>query len=151
MKRFHVHIAVDDLATSIRFYNNLFGMPPSVEKTDYAKWMLEDPKVNFAISNRGREAGLDHLGIQVEEQAELAEVTERLKSADEAVVEQEAACCYANSKKSWANDPSGIAWETFLTTGENTTYGDASSQSCEVPRIAKSRKVMAIKSCCAPS
>ena len=150
MKRFHVHISVPDIAASVSFYSTLFGIGPSLQKADYAKWMLEDPKVNFAISNRGREPGLDHLGIQVEADSELSEVAERLKTADETIVEQNATCCYANSKKAWVTDPVGIAWETFLTSGESTTYGGQESQSCEVPRISKGRKMLEIKSCCAP-
>ena len=150
MKRFHVHISVPDIAASVSFYSTLFGTAPTVQKADYAKWMLEDPRVNFAISNRGREPGLDHLGIQVEEESELSEVAERLKTADEAIVEQEATCCYANSKKAWSSDPVGIAWETFLTHGDSTTYAGENSQTCEVPRIAKNRKTLEIKSCCAP-
>jgi catechol 2,3-dioxygenase-like lactoylglutathione lyase family enzyme len=125
MKRLHVNVAVDDLEPSVRFYSTLFGAEPSVVKPDYAKWMLEDPRVNFAIAARGRRPGLDHLGIQVEDQAELGEVYGRLRAAERPVLEQGAvACCYANSEKSWTTDPQGIAWEAFLTTGESTVYGD---------------------------
>ena len=102
---------------------------PAVVKTDYAKWMLEDPRVNFAISTRGRTAGLDHLGIQVENKDELHEVYARLNKAGGTVIEQgETACCYAKSEKSWIDDPAGISWETFHTTGENTDYGDGSGE-----------------------
>jgi catechol 2,3-dioxygenase-like lactoylglutathione lyase family enzyme len=149
MKRFHVHVSVPDIAASVRFYSNLFGAEPNVLKDDYAKWMLDDPRINFAISNKGREPGVDHLGFQVEDDAELEEVATRLKSADEAVLEQAATtCCYAESKKAWTTDPVGIPWETFLTTGESTVYGG--SQICETPRLAKGRKALEIKSCCAP-
>jgi catechol 2,3-dioxygenase-like lactoylglutathione lyase family enzyme len=126
MKRLHVHVSVDDLVQSIDFYATLFATKPSVVKPDYAKWMLEDPRVNFAISARGRnEVGLDHLGIQVETQDELHEVYDRLRQADRPVLQEGATtCCYAKSEKSWITDPQGLSWETFLTTGESTVYGD---------------------------
>ncbi|HEY8698361.1 MAG TPA: ArsI/CadI family heavy metal resistance metalloenzyme [Rhizomicrobium sp.] len=126
MKRLHVHIAVDDLSRSIGFYSTLFGAKPSVVKADYAKWMLEDPRVNLAISLRGaRLTGVDHLGIQVESDGELRDLASRLKFAGEQTRDQEAAtCCYAQSNKSWVNDPSGVRWETFFTFGEATTYGE---------------------------
>jgi len=124
MKRLHVHISVKDLSTSIRFYRELFNTEPVVTKDDYAKWMLEDPRVNFAISQRNRATGVDHLGIQVEDRAELSEVYERLKRAEGPVIEEgETTCCYAQSEKSWIEDPQGVEWETFLTTGESTVYG----------------------------
>jgi hypothetical protein len=126
MKRLHVHVAVDDLALSIRFYTALFAAPPSVAKPDYAKWMLDDPRVNFAISQRGAAAGLDHLGIQVETADELREVYGRLKAAERPVLEEgDTTCCYAQSEKAWIADPQGLAWETFLTTGDSTVYGDS--------------------------
>jgi len=131
----HVHVAVDDLKQSIDFYSALFAAQPSVTKVDYAKWMLDDPRVNFAISTRGRQAGLDHLGIQVEDKDELNEVYARLHMAGGNVIEQgQTACCYAKSEKSWIDDPSGISWETFLTTGESTDYGDGSGE--RVARVA---------------
>lgn len=146
MKRMHVHVAVDDLAASINFYSALFAAEPSLVKPDYAKWMLDDPRVNFAISARGRAAGLDHLGIQVEDKNELNEVYARLHEAGGTVIEQgQTACCYAKSEKSWIDDPAGIAWETFLTTGESTTYGDGSGE-----REARIAKAINDKSCCAP-
>lgn len=124
MKRLHVHVAVDNLPEAIGFYSTLFGAQPEVEKPDYAKWMLDDPRVNFAISMRGARAGLDHLGIQVESAAELDQVHERLKRAGQPVQEVgRTACCYAQSDKSWINDPAGISWEAFFTTGESTFYG----------------------------
>jgi len=129
MKRLHVHVSVDDLPHSIGFYSALFAADPAVIKTDYAKWMLDDPRVNFAISTRGRQAGLDHLGIQVENAGELQEVYARLRKAGGNVIEQgQTACCYAKSEKSWIDDPAGIAWETFLTTGESITYGDGTGE-----------------------
>jgi catechol 2,3-dioxygenase-like lactoylglutathione lyase family enzyme len=125
MKRLHVHISVEDLDRSTEFYATLFGAQPTVVKDDYAKWQLEDPKVNFAISTHGGRVGVDHLGIQVDEGAELAVLADRLKAAGETTFDQEAAtCCYARSDKSWVNDPSGLRWETFHTFGEATTYGE---------------------------
>ena len=125
MKRLHVHVAVDDLDQSKAFYATLFGSDPSVVEHDYAKWMLDDPKVNFAISKRGRAGGLDHLGIQVESTEELAEITDRLKAAEARIAtEENAACCYARSDKTWAADPQGVRWESFLTHGLITTYGE---------------------------
>jgi hypothetical protein len=145
MKRLHVHVAVGDLSQSIRFYSTLFAAQPSVVKSDYAKWMLDDPRVNFAISTRGREPGLDHLGIQVENADELHDVYDRLSQADGTVVHQgETACCYAKSEKAWIDDPAGISWETFLTTGDTTTYGDGSGE--RVARVAKEKP----SACCSP-
>jgi catechol 2,3-dioxygenase-like lactoylglutathione lyase family enzyme len=125
MKRMHVHMSVQDLDQSIRFYSTLFASAPTVVKPDYAKWMLEDPRVNFAIStHNGRAAGLDHLGIEVEDTSELHEVYGRLEQAEGPVLEEGATtCCYARSEKSWISDPAGVAWETFHTTGESTVYG----------------------------
>ncbi len=126
MKRLHVHVSVDDLAHSIRFYNTLFAAEPAVIKPDYAKWMLDDPRVNFAISTHSMEKGLDHFGIQVETQDELHEVYDRLQEADRPVLEEGATtCCYAKSEKTWVGDPQGVPWEVFLTTGESTVYGDS--------------------------
>lgn len=145
MKRLHVHVAVNDLNQSIGFYSALFAAQPSIVKSDYAKWMLDDPRVNFAISSRGREAGLDHLGIQVEDAQELQEVYARLRVAGGEVIEQgDTACCYAKSEKSWIGDPAGISWETFLTKGESTNYGDGTGEN-DV-RIANEKK----SACCAP-
>jgi hypothetical protein len=126
MKRLHVHVSVDDLDRSIGFYSALFATEPTVTKSDYAKWMLDDPCVNFAISTRSAKSGLDHLGIQAETQDELQEVYGRLRQADRPVLEEGATtCCYAKSEKSWIVDPQGLPWETFLTTGESTNYGDS--------------------------
>jgi predicted enzyme related to lactoylglutathione lyase len=125
MKRLHVHVAVDDLERAVPFYATLFGAAPSVRKHDYAKWMLDDPRVNFAISQRGRAAGLDHLGIQVEAADELAAVAGRLSDAGQSVFsEHQTTCCYARSDKAWVTDPAGISWETFLTHGSATVYGE---------------------------
>lgn len=125
MQRLHVHVAVSDLEKSIAFYSTLFGAEPSVLKPDYAKWMLDDPRVNFAVSRRGAAAGVDHLGIQVESDDDLEAVARRLSAAGERVAEQrQAACCYARSNKAWARDPDGVSWETFHTTGAVTTYGE---------------------------
>lgn len=125
MKRLHVHVAVEDLDRSIGFYSTLFAAEPAVLKDDYAKWMLDDPKVNFAISSRAVAGGVDHLGIQVDSREELDELAGRLKQAGEATRDQEAAtCCYARSDKAWVNDPTGVRWETFYTFGDATSYGE---------------------------
>ena len=124
MKRLHVHVAVEDHAKSVQFYSTLFAAEPSVLKSDYAKWMLDDPRVNFAISQRGAAAGVEHLGIQVETADELHEVYGRLREAGRPVLEEGATtCCYAHSEKSWISDPQGVSWEAFLTSGESTIYG----------------------------
>jgi predicted enzyme related to lactoylglutathione lyase len=142
MKRMHVHVAVEDLSVAIGFYSALFATQPSVVKPDYAKWMLDDPRVNFAISARGARAGLDHLGIQVESADELQEVYARLHEAGGKVfAEGQTICCYAKSEKSWIDDPAGIAWETFLTTGESTDYGVSVERGARVARD---------KTCCTP-
>src|ERR1700704_5791387 len=145
MKRLHIHMAVEDLPRSIGFYSALFAAEPAVVKADYAKWMLEDPRVNFAISTRGRQPGLDHLGIQVENSDELQEVYGRLHKAGGDIIEQGATvCCYATSEKSWIDDPAGIAWETFLTSGESTDYGDGTGE--RNARVAHEKQ----SACCAP-
>lgn len=157
MKRFHMHVGVSNLDASIAFYNLLFGAEPSVLKSDYAKWMLEDPRVNFAISMReGAAKGIEHVGLQVEDAGELAEVYARMKAADRPVLEEgTTTCCYANSEKSWIADPDGVVWEAFLTSGGSTTYGgspdleqlsnaDAAAGACCVPQAA----APAASSCC---
>lgn len=143
MKRLHIHVAVDNLERSIGFYSTLFAAPPSVLKDDYAKWMLDDPKVNFAISARdGRAGGVDHLGIQVDSDDELRTLAGRLKAAGETTRDQEATtCCYAQSNKAWVDDPSGVRWETFFTFGDATSYGE------DEPAIAPQPQA----SCCAPA
>jgi hypothetical protein len=142
MKRFHVHVAVHDLQQSIRFYSALFGTVPSVEKADYAKWMLKDPRVNFAISTRGNKAGLDHLGIQAENEAELEDLGSRLAQADVSVMPQKgASCCYAKSDKYWTLDPQGVAWESFHTLDSVPTYGSDTKINVAEGKVA----------CCAPT
>src|ERR1700749_4795851 len=129
MKRLHVYVSVDDIPHSLGFYSARFASQPAVVKPDYAKWMLDDPRVNFAISTRGREPGLDHLGIQVENTDELHDVYARLREAGGNIIEQgQTTCCYAKSEKSCIDDPAGIAWETFHTTGESTVYGDGTGE-----------------------
>lgn len=125
MKRLHVHVGVTDLDRSIGFYSTLFGAAPSVVKGDYAKWMLDDPRVNFAVSSGDRpQKGIEHLGIQVESDGELGEVYDRLRAADRPVLDEGGTtCCYAKSRKSWISDPDGVIWEAFHTTGESTVYG----------------------------
>jgi catechol 2,3-dioxygenase-like lactoylglutathione lyase family enzyme len=144
MKRLHVHVSVDDLAQSIRFYSTLFSAEPTVLKSDYAKWMLEDPRVNFAISTQpGRASGISHLGIQAENEDELVEVYDRLSRAERPIVEaKNATCCYAKSDKQWIADPQGVPWETFLTYGESTVYGEGS--------LSKLKEVSE-GACCAPT
>jgi catechol 2,3-dioxygenase-like lactoylglutathione lyase family enzyme len=151
MKRFHVHLSVQNIPQSVRFYSSLFAAKPVVLKADYAKWMLDDPRVNFAISQRTPEMGVRHLGIQVEDAGELQEVYGRLKEADRPVLEEGATtCCYAQSEKSWIEDPQGVKWETFLTTGESTVYGSEepgveTAACCEpaavvaIPQVPKAR------------
>ncbi|MEO6929460.1 MAG: ArsI/CadI family heavy metal resistance metalloenzyme [Casimicrobiaceae bacterium] len=139
MKRFHVHLGVPDLAASIRFYSDLFGAPPSVEKPDYAKWMIEDPRVNFAISHRGGNAGLNHLGLQAESAEELAAIETQFAAANAAQLydEHNISCCYARGDKHWTQDPQGIAWEGFHTLDSIPVFGatvaaagSASTASC---------------------
>lgn len=147
MKRLHVHVGVTDLDQSIGFYSTLFAAQPTVVRDDYAKWMLDDPHVNFAISS-GNHAhkGIEHLGIQVESGEELSEVYGRLKAADRPVLEEgQTTCCYAKSEKSWIADPDGVVWEAFLTNGEATVYGDS-------PELAKLASANAAEGqCCAPA
>jgi catechol 2,3-dioxygenase-like lactoylglutathione lyase family enzyme len=146
MKRLHIHVGVESLDRSIGFYSALFAAEPTVTKTDYAKWMLDDPRVNFAISSdRHAVKGVEHLGIQVEDSAELAEVYARLEQADRPVLEEGATtCCYAKSEKSWIADPDGVVWETFLTSGDATVYGD----SPELAQLASANA--ADGACCTP-
>ncbi len=127
MKRFHVNVRVADLNKSIRFYETLFGKAPTVTKPDYAKWMLEDPRINFAISESTQLRGINHIGLQVDSQDELAEVQGRLDAAEEKTFRQpETECCYATSSKTWARDPDDVSWEMFVTHGQITHYGDGS-------------------------
>jgi catechol-2,3-dioxygenase len=123
MKRFHIHVGVKDLTHSIQFYSTLFGQQPTKVKEDYAKWMLEDPRVNFAISTRAGKEGVDHLGLQVDEAHELSAISECLRKADLGVFDEGATtCCYAESSKAWVKDPSGIAWETYHTMNDAETF-----------------------------
>ena len=125
MKRFHVNVSVTDLDKSIQFYNTLFDAEPSVRKDDYAKWMLDDPRMNFAISKCSDATGVNHVGLQADTVEELAEIQARLRTAGENTVEQpKAECCYARSTKTWVRDPDNVAWETFVTFGQTTQYGD---------------------------
>ena len=141
MKRFHVHVAVENLEANIRFYSTVFGAEPTVHKPDYAKWMLEDPRINFAISQRGAKSGVDHLGFQVDSDDELSALRERVGKADIAALDQpDATCCYARSDKYWITDPQGIAWETYRTLGEANIFGaDTKKQAGETTGA-----------CCAP-
>ena len=144
MKRLHVHVAVHDLKQSVRFYSALFAAQPAVEKDDYAKWMLDDPRVNFAISTRGGKAGLDHLGIQAENGEELEEIGSRLAQADVSTLEQKgASCCYAKSDKYWTIDPQGIAWESFHTLDTGPVFGGDTREQVAAPK--------AKAACCAPA
>ncbi|MGZ3182044.1 MAG: ArsI/CadI family heavy metal resistance metalloenzyme [Telluria sp.] len=151
MKRLHVHVSVDQLDTSIDFYSTMFGAAPSVVKPDYAKWMLDDPRVNFAISQRGRAAGVNHLGIQVESDDELKQMQQRLERLGTGMLEETgAACCYAKSDKYWVNDPSGIAWETFHTLDTIPVYGDNAQrpeEACCIPLAGQAAQ----GACCVPT
>ena len=146
MKRLHVHVGVTDLDQSIQFYSTLFAAEPTVIKEDYAKWMLDDPRVNFAISSGQHAAkGIEHLGIQAESSEELADVYCRLQAADRPVLEEGATtCCYAKSEKSWIADPDGVIWEAFFTNGEATVYGDSPSLSALSANASGT-------SCCSPA
>lgn len=143
MKRLHLHVSVPDIDQAITFYSTLFDAPPVVVKDDYAKWMLDDPRVNLAISSRARATGIDHVGIQVDAPDELSELATRLKAAGNITVDQEATtCCYAVSDKSWVTDTAGVRWETFYTMGDATAYGEdevipaPSSAACCAPKAA---------------
>lgn len=154
MKRFHVHVAVANLEDSIRFYSALFNAQPTVQKTDYAKWILEDPRLNFAISSRGTATGVDHLGIQVDSEEELVGLQHQLQAADISMVMQTGtACCYAESNKHWVTDPAGIAWESYQTLASIPTFnggeppaGETASTCC-TPKIAVK---LTPKNTCAP-
>jgi catechol 2,3-dioxygenase-like lactoylglutathione lyase family enzyme len=153
MKRLHVHMSVEDIAQSVKFYSTLFAVEPAVVKPDYAKWMLQDPRVNFAISARVREhVGLDHLGIQVEDEAELQEVYGRLQAAEGPVLEQGGVtCCYHQSEKSWIADPTGIQWEAFLTRGESTVYGDGGFRAAQASACCGEAPATSAAAYCTPA
>lgn len=149
MKRFHVHVSVDNLSQNIEFYSQLFGQPPAVEKADYAKWMLDDPRINFAISTRHTQLGVNHFGFQAENEQELAELKQRAQAAaGDAVLDQGATtCCYAKSDKHWTVDPLGFAWEHYLTMGEIKEFGveaNDSSVACCVPTVTSTKKPLSI-------
>lgn len=147
MKRLHIHVAVADLAQSVNFYSTLFGTEPSVQKPDYAKWLLDDPQVNFAISTRSATPGLDHLGIKVDEAADLEAITERLHAAGSQTLQQEATtCCYARSDKTWVEDPAGLRWESFRSLGESVDYGVSG-----VKTDADHDDAATASACCAPT
>lgn len=149
MKRFHVHVAVNDLDKSIAFYSAMFGEQPSVVKSDYAKWMLEDPRINFAISHRGQTPGVNHLGMQAEDDAELETIHANLQKADTTVVAEKGAhCCYAMSNKYWVTDPQGIAWESFRSLGSIPLFGSAETVWAE--HSASCGSGAAASSCCTP-
>lgn len=141
MKRLHVHVSVDNLADSIRFYSSMFAATPTVQKDDYAKWMLDDPRVNFAISTRGAKPGLDHLGIQVDSGTELTDMQGRIQALQPEAAKEEGSCCYARSDKYWITDPQGIAWETFHTLDAIPVWGESRTGSKQADEAA----------CCAPA
>jgi len=146
MKRFHVHVAVRNLDDSVRFYSTIFGAAPSVQKPDYAKWMLDDPRINFAISERVGRHGVNHLGFQVDDDAELEQIHGRLDAAGaEVVAERDVSCCYARSDKYWISDPQGVAWESFRSLGSVPFYGDEATATEIVEGAA------AATSCCGPA
>ncbi len=170
MKRLHVHVGVESIDASVQFYSALFAAEPVVVKDDYAKWMLEDPRVNFAISTRGSQLGTDHFGIQVESQDELQEVYGRLRQAGRPVLEEgETTCCYAQSEKAWIADPQGVPWEAFLTMGASTIYGGdldlasirtaaspirsptAKEGACCTPELSKVVGQASSSACCTPT
>ena len=154
MKRLHVHIGVEDLAGSVEFYTILFGEKPTVEKSDYAKWLLDDPRVNFVVSTHGgNRIGIDHLGIQVDSSDELTEITARLEAADQGMFRQnQATCCYVVSDKAWVADPQGTPWETFYSYADKTVYGDDTIVSADVPRLveASAENQSDSSTCCRP-
>ena len=158
MKRFHVHTHVEDLDRSIAFYSRMFGQPPTRVESDYAKWMLDDPRINFAISQRGGKPGIDHLGIQTDTEEELAELKARAMAADMALLDEgETTCCYARSEKHWITDPQGVAWEHFHTLADIPTFSAAAqaaatASACCVGEAPRGKPVgIAVKpasSCC---
>ena len=158
MKRFHVHLHVDDLAKSIGFYSALFAAAPTRVEGDYAKWMLDDPRVNFAISTRGAKAGIDHLGIQADDADELAALKARAEAADLALLDEgETTCCYARSEKHWVTDPQGVAWEHFHTLAQIPVFREAATagtSACCTPAastVAGSASAASAASCCTPA
>jgi catechol-2,3-dioxygenase len=153
MKRFHVHVSVKDLTQSTRFYSALFGAQPTVQKPDYVKWMLDDPRLNFAISARTQQHGLNHLGFQTDTAEELNALHQQLQSADTAIITEEGAdCCYAKSDKHWVKDPSGIAWESFHSLNGIPVYGEESHEDSETPATSIADNSQSCgTSCCTPA
>lgn len=157
MKRFHVHLHVDDLAQSIGFYSKLFAAEPARREGDYAKWMLEDPPLNFAISTRGSQPGIDHLGIQTDDAAELAALKARAAAADMALLDEgETTCCYSRSEKHWVTDPQGIAWEHYHTLGNIPMFNEASApvttqSACCAPTVTATDAAAEPAACCTPT
>ena len=157
MKRFHAHVHVDDLTQSIAFYSKLFAAAPTRVEADYAKWMLEDPRVNFAISTRGAKPGLDHFGMQTDDAAELAELKARAEAADMALLDEgNTTCCYARSEKHWVTDPQGIAWEHFHTLGDIPVFNEATPSSsagacCAPAALATPAPAAPRAACCGPA
>ena len=154
MKRFHVHVAVDDLDEGIKFYSTIFAAEPTVKKPDYAKWMVEDPRINFAISSRGRTPGVNHLGIQLDSDEEFEAMHARLAAADAGLVEEPgASCCYAKSDKYWVTDPAGVAWETYHTLGSIPTFAGGEQDACcaedaSAPPASTATPKVAATGCC---
>jgi catechol 2,3-dioxygenase-like lactoylglutathione lyase family enzyme len=153
MKRFHVHLGVPDLAASIRFYSSMFGMPPTVEKADYAKWMIDDPRVNFAISERGGKAGLNHLGLQADSAEELSGIRAQFAAADASTTidEPNANCCYARGNKHWTQDPQGIPWEGFHTLDNIPVFGETAMTPADAESKASGTCGSSAGGCCAPA
>ncbi|HBP90342.1 MAG TPA: ArsI/CadI family heavy metal resistance metalloenzyme [Nitrospirales bacterium] len=156
MKRLHIHIGVEQLEEAIGFYSKLFGAEPVKRKPDYAKWMLEDPPVNLAISTRASTKGVDHLGIQVEEEQELNDIRHRLKAGNLPVSEEgESLCCYAKSDKSWVLDPAGVPWEAYRTMEDAEIFSTHSAHTdtacCEPAFLARPETTMPVQEssgCC---
>jgi len=152
MKRFHVHVSVSDLSQSIRFYSQLFGSEPAVQKSDYAKWMLDDPRINFAISTQRQPIGVNHLGFQVDSDQELRSMQTQLQAADARIIqEDEQPCCYARSDKYWVTDPTGIAWETFHTLGSIPVYGEDTAVFNHGTSTVPAEVTGAKAGCCVPA
>jgi catechol 2,3-dioxygenase-like lactoylglutathione lyase family enzyme len=154
MNRFHVHVSVDDLEANVKFYSTVFGSRPTVVKSDYAKWMVDDPRINFAISKRGSATGIDHFGVQVESDEELAALRQQVSGAQIAALDQpDSACCYARSDKYWTTDPQGIPWETFHTLESIPVYGDtdrSQKSACCDAAPAVEAAPSKTSACCAP-
>ncbi len=145
MKRFHVNLTVKDIDKSVAFYSTLFAAQPTRRESDYAKWMLDDPFINFSISTHGDTAGIDHIGLEAGDEDELSIIRDRLVQAETPIFDQDATtCCYAKSKKAWISDPDGVAWETFFTSGTSTDYGEDADDVMAALETSKS----AAQSCC---